>query len=736
MRKPAFAVILVTALAGTIALAGGTRSLTDVKGPVFAAGALLAGLVLFAGLLRKQEASTGRCGLLFPVAGFTWLAFTAFSHFWAEHPWIVRYVLANRFLMLLLALSTAAAIAGQRQWLTFSWAYAALGAGTALFTLGWHGIYVPLRLVAASDPAPPFAQALKHALRDVKAPLGNANLLGGFLLLPMAMAAGLALREWRGKKRGGVFLLLAALAAPAVVVFCLCGSLSAAAGLLSGAAVFAFLRAKRKLPALAAIAVLAAGAAAAFYFSGASGRLAESRTYLLRMEYWRRAAVMARRRPLAGYGAGNFYTVNQPIGAATAFKKVTFDNGAGGRSVPLYQVLGNHHPSAAHNAYLDQAAEGGVIGLALFLAVLAVPLARGFSARRDGFDETAVLDAALGAYAAFLVIIGVTMNLSFADFAPHFWILAGLIVASGPPAPRVRTAGAAGRLAAAGVIAAVAVWGLYEFAFRDFRSSMEYEAGLEARRRSDEAAAAPLFKAAAADTWDPLLRVWSLDMLARSYMARGDGYLQSAHRIARELGAMVDGYNGLLLGAVLEKSGDYDGALEAYRRHAIVRPAEPGIRRRILFAEAMAVLEAGGADAYGAGLEYFRRFPGDAAGRRVYFQRLLEDGEKALDALSILAEGLDPGDPSDRYLLGRLEFVRGEYREAARLMESAFEAGCRARGINRYLVLAYMELGRPEKAREVLARGLEINPTCKSLQALRERLEAGEKDAGGARSDR
>lgn len=718
MRKLALAVLIATIAATALALAGGTRSLSDVKGPIFAAGALAAGLIVVLAALTGREGCFRSCGLLFPFAALTWLAFGALSPLWASHAWIGPYVLANRFLLVLLAGSAASAAAGARGWRALAWTWAALGAAVALFSLAWHGLYA-------------------HNLNDVRAPLGNANLLGALLILPIAFAAALALREWRAARRAKVLLPLAVFAALSILVFTLCRSLSAWMGLVTAASVFLVLTARRRVRAAVALTLIGAAGLSALYFSGALSRLESSRTYILRLEYWRRAAAMALERPVLGWGAGNFYTDNQPFGVERAHSEVVIDEGSGPRRVPLYVVLGNHHPSAAHNAYLDEAAEGGAVGLALFVLLLAAPLVRGFSAKRAGFQEAVLLDAALAAYVAFLAVVGVTMNLRFADFAPHFWILAGLLISSGRQETPVRTGGSgpAGRAFWAVLAVAAAGWGVYEFVFRDFQSSMEYRAGLTALRAGRPDEAVRELAAAGEHTWDPLLGVWSLDLKAKAYLSSGEEDLQSAHHVLEKLGGMVEGYNHYLLGLTFERSGDYLRALEAYRAHALYRPAEPEVGRRIMFVEAMLALDFGGERAWEAGLEYFRRHPGETARRQVYFQRLLEEGETALPALRELAKDFEiETSPTERYLLGRLRFLEGEYREAAGLMEGAFAEGCRARGINRYRALAYIELGQIEKAREVLVVGRRLNPTCKNLLELEARLKryGGGDEAEGA----
>ncbi len=737
-RKVSLALLVATSGVGLFALAGGTRSLTDVKAPLVAAGALLAGISALLLVLYERERSLAGCGILFVLAVASRLSLTALSPLWSDRAWIAHYVLAERFLMLTLALSLSVVAVGAFQWRIIAWSWAVMGAAVALLSLVWHGIYVPMRLVGLSQGLS-FVDALAHSLRNVRAPLGNANLLGGFLLLPMAMATGLVMREWSGGRRTRTLALLAVLVAPVIPVFFLCRSLSAYGGLAVATAALFFLRSRRKVRA-AVLIVLAAGViASAAYFSGAFAGLRSSRSYLLRLEYWRRAVVMGRQRSLLGWGAGNYYTSNQPLGADTNFKEVIFDDSSGPRPVPLYEVLGNHHPSASHNAYLDEAAEGGLVGLGIFLLLLAVPLVRGMAGRRAGFAERGLLDAALATYVGFLFVIGVTMNLRFADFAPQFWLLCGLLVSSGSAAEekhrlRMKPPGALGRLVTVGIAVAGVCWGIYEFAYRDWRASRDFHAATSLHLQRDPDRAEELLRAAEEHTWDPRLRTGALEMTGWSYLLRPEPRLQSAHVVAEELGALVAGYNALLLGETLERAGDYAGALEAYRRHARVRPAEPGIRARVRFVEAMIALEAAEAGAYERGIEHFRLHPGQKSRLRAYYLRLLEDGRDALGPLAVLAGGLDEDHPDERYLIGRLRFLEGDYQQAARLMQEAFDAGCRLTGINRFRVLAYLELGELENAQEALRQGRILSPQCENLVKLERLITArktGDEDAGG-----
>ena len=183
--------------------------------------------------------------------------------------------LVLQFLLLAVLLAACAAFvadgAGRRK--TVAVSYALLGAAVSGFALVWHGL-------------------LAHTLNDVKAPLGNANLLGVFLILPIAMTVALAFREWRTRRRIFVVWLYALAGVLDIVVLGLCRSMSAWLGLFLYVGVLCLLKATKKAR-LALILVLACGASAGiFWLAGGFGHLYRTRTYLLRMGVWRRAAEM------------------------------------------------------------------------------------------------------------------------------------------------------------------------------------------------------------------------------------------------------------------------------------------------------------------------------------------------------------------------------------------------------------------------------------------------------------
>lgn len=571
MAPVMFAVFVFIIFAGTLGLAPGTRTLTDIKGPIFAAGAVLLALGVVLEMCRRPHRRRNRGLAVFLILAAVYLSFTAVSALWALHPWTVKYAVAGQSLWLLLAACAAFVADGAGRRKTVAVSYALLGAAVSGFALVWHGL-------------------LAHTLNDVKAPLGNANLLGVFLILPIAMTVALAFREWRTRRRIFVVWLYALAGVLDIVVLGLCRSMSAWLGLFLYVGVLCLLKATKRAR-LALILVLACGASAGiFWLAGGFGHLYRTRTYLLRMEYWRRAAVMALERPVAGWGAGGFFTHNVPLGAETGSNPVLLTVGRDIVRMPLHKILGKYHPSSPHNEYLRNAAEGGIVGLLLYVALLGVPLATALYARRRALGRPELLDGAVAAYAGFLATNFVTKNMCFADFAPHFWILAGFLVSTGFPdgkrAPAAVKCPSAVRWGIAVLAVAAAGWGIYTFSIRDYISSMDYKKAVLLYRKGEFRSAATEYRSAAALTWDAKLAAGAQFMQGECYLSYGGKMLPAACAIFEDLCGKVDAYADFQLGLALERAGSPERAAVAYRRHLSARPWDRQAFKRLAAVEA------------------------------------------------------------------------------------------------------------------------------------------------------
>src|SRR5262249_31720581 len=94
--------------------------------------------------------------------------------------------------------------------------------------------------------------------------------------------------------------------------------------------------------------------------------------------------------------------------------------------------------SLAHNDYLQLAAELGLVGLALYLAMLGGFFARATKRLREAPSETRkwLSIGALGAVAAQCVTALGNRGGQFGDVSPLLWLLLGLgMAAAEPPAP-------------------------------------------------------------------------------------------------------------------------------------------------------------------------------------------------------------------------------------------------------------------------------------------------------------
>ena len=290
---------------------------------------------------RRLELSRREASALALLAALT--AWTALSALWS---WSAPLSLhdAHRQLVYLAALAALLLVATRASAPWLAGGVLAGAAGLSLANLAHR----------TGDLAPgPGGEAL---------PLGYANAAGLVGALAVLLAAGLA-RELPGAAR----LAVAAVGIPGAAALALAGSRGAWLALLVGlAAGAALLRGPAAAyPAVAALGV--GGAHAAAWLRGSE-----------RERYWTVALGQAESAPLHGTGAGTFaraWLLERPL------------------------PLGARD---AHGLFVETAAELGVVGLALLLGLLALPLAGAVAAR--GASGVA---AAGAAYAAFLTAAAV-----------------------------------------------------------------------------------------------------------------------------------------------------------------------------------------------------------------------------------------------------------------------------------------------------------------------------------------
>jgi len=214
------------------------------------------------------------------------------------------------------------------------------------------------------------------------------------------------LRE-RGLRRVAVVAMLGMLAVAIILTFSRGALVGLAAGLL-----WKLIVDRRQLKVILAAAVLAGAVIGlVVYLAGDrvdTGLRAKEKVaganVSSRLEAWRLAAGLAVDHPLLGIGPGEFR--NRYV-AATG------------------RLPGTPPLKVVHNAYLDIAAELGIVAAILFVAYLVMSIVRGWTAnvRRRG-------PPGLGASVTIALVIGsvATLTLSEQYFAP-FWLLGGLATA-------------------------------------------------------------------------------------------------------------------------------------------------------------------------------------------------------------------------------------------------------------------------------------------------------------------
>ncbi len=176
--------------------------------------------------------------------------------------------------------------------------------------------------------------------------------------------------------------------------------------------------------------VAAVGAVAALFVPGVMSRLQSSSANAssadFRLDLWQIAGEAMKRRPIFGYGPGNFLDAHRDV---VMTRPELFQG---------YMAFG------AHNSYFELAAEIGILGGFMFFVVTVLYATRGvFIAARAGVDRTTKY-LALGLSVG---LIGLVANTFTSNTFQHpqsglfFWILSGVVAGLGvglwdqPPRP-------------------------------------------------------------------------------------------------------------------------------------------------------------------------------------------------------------------------------------------------------------------------------------------------------------
>jgi O-antigen ligase len=257
------------------------------------------------------------------------------------------------------------------------------------------------------------------ALR-VQGAAGDPNFLAAWLLLAVLLGLGLL-----STQRGGRLRVVTAVAM-ALLVLALLSTLSRGAyvATLATALTAAVLLRGRRLQVIAVVAGLTCGAGAlAVRFPTAFRRVSANDRGDGRYDLWTVALRVVHDSPLHGIGVNAF-----PQVAADYMRQVS----------PLratYLLVGQSH--VVHNTYLQLLAELGGVGLALFLALVALSVTCALAARR-AFAERGDRSGVVMTEAVLLAVTGVMVTSFFlsAQLDKLLW----LVLALGPALLRVATA--------------------------------------------------------------------------------------------------------------------------------------------------------------------------------------------------------------------------------------------------------------------------------------------------------
>jgi len=321
------------------------------------------------------------------------LALAATSALWATDLGQVAYEIGRLLQVVVLFLVVYTAASTRRDFRIIVWSFLVGSVVTAAYSIATGSYGAAGRLSGIFDP------------NYFAAELIPAILIGSFLALT---------------RTGRTRLLAGIVVAFDMVAFALTQSRGGIVGLCVGlvaAAVFAGRARPRVVAAILIIAAIGVG----YYFAFApyhlrntfSGSLAGASSG--RADEWRIATHMFRNHPLGGVGLGNF-VILEPSYSTQTFN-LSFVN------------LVVTRPLVAHNSYLEIAAELGLGGVALFVAILGLVTYRAGRALRAlassadnlEFYARGLVAGAIGMFVAYIFLSG--------QYEKQLWFVLGLLAA-------------------------------------------------------------------------------------------------------------------------------------------------------------------------------------------------------------------------------------------------------------------------------------------------------------------
>jgi O-antigen ligase len=268
-------------------------------------------------------------------------------------------------------------------------------------------------MITLSSTASVSADPLTTTDNRVFGAAGDPNILGAGLIAAAILAFGLACAVRNAWLRTTIAVAIAALAAAAAGTASRMVVVSAGVAFVAALVIFRHVIG-RVLAAAAGVSVSAA--LWFYYFPAAWHRIVDSSDGGSgREDLWRAALHLALQNPIVGLGVANFQVHEPPV---------ALDIG-GVRDVSVVA----EHPLVAHNAYLQLWAETGLIGVVLFLAVVAFCTWCSLRAGRD-FAAIGRRDLAALSRSVAVAIISMLGSAAFLSMERDYRLW--LLLATGP----------------------------------------------------------------------------------------------------------------------------------------------------------------------------------------------------------------------------------------------------------------------------------------------------------------